>query len=134
MPATLPAEPVPVGGTWSKVMTIPLAGQVGEEGAAILHTTYRLDSLSSDGAIAYISMQGTLSRDSTAAALPHGVRFSSTGNMTGSLLVDRIRGWWSESAAVISVRSTLTPPPGGKAQPVHFQVRIVQRMRSTQNP
>jgi hypothetical protein len=134
MPATLPSKPVPVGGSWSQVMSIPLANQAARDGDATLETTYRLDSLSADGTIAYISMHGTLSRDSTAATLPHGVKFSSTGSMTGQLLVDRARGWWSESAAIISFRSTLTPPPGGTAQPVHFQVRIVQRMHSREQP
>jgi len=134
MPATLPKDPVPVGGSWSQVMSIPLASQATEAGAATLQTNYHLDSLSRDGRIAYISMRGTLTRDSTAAALPHGVRFASTGSMRGSLRVDRTSGWWTESTAIISVKSTLSPPPGAKANPVHFLVKIIQRMHSTDRP
>lgn len=134
MPATLPKSAVHVGGSWTQVMSIPLAGQAAQDGATILQTTYRLDSLSHDGRIAFISMRGTLSRDSTAAALPHGVRLSSSGNMSGSLRVDRQRGWWTESTAYISVKSTLSPPPGRKGNPVHFVVTIVQRMHSSEDP
>ena len=134
MPATLPKDPVPVGGSWSQVMSIPLASQATEAGAAILQTIYHLDSLSRDGRIAYISMRGTLTRDSTAADLPHGVRFASSGSMRGSLRVDRTSGWWTESTAIISVKSTLSPPPGAKANPVHFLVKIIQRMHSTERP
>src|SRR5690348_747430 len=134
MPATLPDKAVAVGGSWTQVMSIPLAGQAAQDGAAILQTTYHLDSLSRDGRIAFISMRGTLTRDSTAAALPHGVRLSSSGSMTGSLRVDRKWGWWTESTALISVKSTLSPPPGTKGNPVHFVVTIVQRMRSSEDP
>lgn len=134
MPATLPEKPVPVGGSWTQVMSIPLAGEATADGAAILETTYHLDSLSHDGHIAFISMRGTLTRDSTAAALPHGVKLSSSGSMSGSLRVDRQRGWWTESTALISVKSTLSPPPGTKGNPVHFLITIVQRMHSTEEP
>ncbi|HEX5436265.1 MAG TPA: DUF6263 family protein [Gemmatimonadaceae bacterium] len=134
MPATLPDTPVRVGGSWSQVMAIPIPGELTEKDAATLHTTYHLDSLSRDGSIAYISMRGTLSRDSSAAPLPHGVKLTSTGSITGNLRMDRQRGWWTRSTAIIGVRSTLTPPAGRHAQPVHFEMTITQHMRATDHP
>src|SRR5256885_10297192 len=52
-----------------KVMPIPLPGETDVQHGATLRALYRLDSLSADGDLAYISVRGTLTRDSTAAAL-----------------------------------------------------------------
>jgi hypothetical protein len=133
MPSTLPESPVPVGATWEKVMAIPVAGRPGGERAATLRAVYRLDSLSGDGQIAYISMHGTLTRDSAALSLPEGLRITSSGSIVGSMRVDRRRGWWADSHATISLRSTLTPAPGASAKPIHVQTKIVQKMRTGTN-
>jgi Family of unknown function (DUF6263) len=134
MPATLPGRPIPVGATWEKVMAIPVAGGAEAQPGATLHTVYRLDSLSADGDLAYISVRGTLTRDSTAAALPHGLRVTSTGNITGDMRVDRKRGWWSDSRATIAVKSIMTPSAGARTNPVQVQMKITQRMRTLGTP
>ena len=134
MPATLPERPIVVGATWEKVMAIPVAGDTHAQPGATLRTLYRLDSLSADGDLAYISVRGTLTRDSTAAVLPQGLRVTSTGNITGNMRVDRKRGWWIDSHATIAVKSTLTPSGGARANPVQVQMKITQRMRTLGTP
>jgi hypothetical protein len=128
MPSTLPDRPVAVGGTWEKIMAIPVAGQPTGGRAATLRATYRLDSLSTDGDVAYISMRGTLTRDSTAGTLPQGLRIASTGSITGGMRIDRRRGWWADSHATIDLRSTLTPVSGDGGPPMRVQTKIMQRM------
>lgn len=134
MPATLPDRPVAVGGSWEKIMEIPVAGQSGAGRAATLRTTYHLDSLSGDGAVAYISMRGTLTRDSTALPLPQGIRITSSGSITGTMRVDRRRGWWTDSRATIALTSILTPVAAGGGPPMHVRTTIRQRMRTGRVP
>jgi hypothetical protein len=134
MPATLPERPIAVGATWEKVMAIPVAGEAHPQPGATLRTVYRLDSLSADGDLAYISVRGTLTRDSTAAVLPQGLRVTSTGSITGSMRVDRKRGWWADSRATIAVKSTLTPAGPSNANPLQVQTKITQRMRTLGTP
>jgi hypothetical protein len=128
MPSTLPDRPVAVGATWRKNTAIPVAGQAAGSPAAMLRATYRLDSLSADGDIAYISMRGTLTRDSTAHPLPQGLRITSTGTITGTMRIDRRRGWWADSHATIELRSTLTPTTEDSGPPTRIQTKITQRM------
>lgn len=128
MPSTLPDRPVAVGATWRKDMPIPVAGQAGGNPAAMLRATYRLDSLSADGNIAYISMRGTLTRDSTAQPLAHGLKITSTGTITGTMRVDRRRGWWADSRATIDLRSILSPANDDSGPPMRVQTKITQRM------
>jgi len=128
MPSTLPDHPVAVGATWRKDMPIPVAGQAGGSPAAMLRATYRLDSLSADGDIAYISMRGTLTRDSTAQSPAQGLKITSTGTITGTMRVDRRRGWWADSRATIDLHSTLSPATGDSGPPMRVQTKITQRM------
>lgn len=129
IPAMLPKVAVRVGSTWTQAMTIPVAGQPGG-GAAVLEATFRLDSLTRGGQVAHISLRGTISRDSAASDLPNGARLVSTGAVTGSMQVDRRRGWWTESRATITIRSVMHPPAGSSNQPVRFETRITHRMRT----
>lgn len=132
MPASLPRHPVSVGSTWRQVMPIPVAGHGGSGTAATLNSTYRLDSISRDGAVAYISMRGTLSRDAIAGgAAAEGIKITSSGSMKGTLVVDLKRKWWADSQASISVNSTLSPPGGASGEPVRVQSRISTWMRAT---
>ena len=140
MPSTLPDQPMKIGATWKKTTAIPVSastggGRSGGAGgagrAAMLTATYRLDSLSRDGTVAFISMRGTLQRDSSAAPLPRGIRVVSNGTITGSLRVDRHRGWWTNSDATITLESVLTPSPDSPGSPpIHVLTRIEQRMHT----
>jgi hypothetical protein len=134
MPATLPKHAVSVGETWTQDIGVPLAGQSGG-GAGILHTTFRLDSLSPEQRIAYISINGTFTRDSLSQGdLPAGAKLTSTGILKGAMRVDRMRGWMTDSRATITVNSLLTPPPGTSDQPMRFHMRITQHMRAENRP
>ncbi len=135
MPATLPKYSVSVGQTWTQDIGVPLAGQTGSRGAGILHTTFRLDSLSPEQRIAYISMSGTFTRDSLSQGdLPMGAKLTSNGILKGEMRVDRMRGWMTDSRATITVNSMLTPPPGTSDQPMRFHMRITQHMRAVDRP
>ena len=76
-------------------------------------------------------MRGTLTRDST-APLPQGIKVAMTGDITGTILVDRRLGWMTDSRTTIAVRSILTPPPHSKSHPMRFHMRITQRFRTTE--
>jgi Family of unknown function (DUF6263) len=94
MPAMLPRKAVKVGRTWRCDVQLPLPPGRGGK----LKATFRLDSLSRSGDLAYVSLRGMLRRDGPSGA-------ASTGVVTGTLLVDRRRGWLTDSRATIHVTS-----------------------------
>ncbi|MGH7632705.1 MAG: hypothetical protein ACRENC_03175 [Gemmatimonadaceae bacterium] len=131
MPATLPDKPVSVSQSWQRVTMLPLVGESAGKGvAATLRATYRLDSLSSDGTLAFVSMRGTITRDPGARPLANGLRVTSSGKVTGMLCVDRKRGWWIDARATIALVSTLVPVAGASATPVRMQTEITQHMHT----
>ena len=138
MPAMLPLHAVAIGGSWSQSFTIPDLGQTGH-GPALVRAVYRLDSLSRGGALAFISFRGSVHRDSVAAgpaagsgALPPSRRFESSGSITGTLRLDRKRGWWLDSRAAIVLRSTIAPRDPRQGEPVRMQTTITQHMWTQQ--
>jgi len=136
MPSTLPDRPMKIGATWKQTTAIPVSTSTGaRQGAtgraATLTATYRLDSLSRDGNVAFISMRGVLQRDSSAAPISRGLRVVSNGTITGSLRVDRKRGWWTSSDATITLESVLTPSSDtSRTRPMRVLTRIEQRMHT----
>jgi len=129
MPATLPDRPVKVNQSWQRVTSIPVVGDA-KGYAAVLRATYRLDSLSSDGTLAFVSMHGTITRDPGSRPLANGLRVSSSGTVTGLLCVDRRRGWWIDARATIELVSTLLPTAGATGTPVRMQTDITQHMHT----
>ena len=127
VPATLPPQPVAVGGSWSQTMTVPIAGDPTGRGATV-RATFRLDSLAR-GDLAYVSMRGTVVRDTTGAPATDGKR-RGTGSLTGGMTVDRRRGWIVDSRITISLRSVMPPPRSAPADPLHLHIRVVQRIRA----
>lgn len=136
MPSTLPDRPMKIGATWKQTTAIPASASTGRGrgtggSAATLAATYRLDSLSRDARIAFISMRGVLQRDSTDAPISHGFRVVSNGTIIGSLRVDRDRGWWTSSDAIITLESILTPSSDTThARPMRVLTRIEQKMHT----
>ncbi len=126
MPATLPGRDIRVGERWSHSTSMPIPGQPAGVSAGSLATTFRLDSLSRYGDVAYVSLKGTLSRPDGGVLLPQGVRYESTGTIVGQLQVDRRRGWLTALKATIDVKSVLT---ASGVAPVHVSTRIVQTLR-----
>jgi hypothetical protein len=126
MPAALPTNPVAVGETWAR--SIPMVvGRRADEG--VVRAVFRLDSVSRDEKLAYISMRGDMKRDSVPAGPPRGTRMQVSGTVNGELLLDRRRGWLTESRFAVLLRTTMVPAASG-GHPVRFLTRITQRMRT----
>ncbi len=134
MPAMLPGRPVAPGDTWSHAMTIPISGQPDARGTGTISAVFRLDSLTASGERAFISMRGTVDRDSSAAEMAEGVTRTSSGSVTGSLQFDRKRGWLSDAETTILVKSVLHKSSAPSQPPMRFQIRVTQRMRTTRKP
>jgi hypothetical protein len=127
MPAALPTHPVAVGDTWAR--SIPMVvGRTGDEGA--VRALFRLDSISRNEHLAYISMRGEMKRDSVPAGPPRGTRMQVSGTVSGELLLDRRRGWLTESRFAVLLRTTMIPAATSGGYPVRFLTRITQRMRT----
>jgi hypothetical protein len=112
------------GATWSHAAAVPIPGQLGAP-TGKLHVTFRLDSLSRYGDVAYISMSGTVARPKSGAG--GGMTYESDGTVVGALEMDRRRGWLTSMRATITTKSAVTQDLG--AQPVHVRTKITQWMR-----
>jgi hypothetical protein len=126
MPAALPTHPVAVGETWARSIPV-VVGRGANEG--VVRATFRLDSVSRGDDLAYISMRGEMKRDSVPAGPPRGTRMQVSGTVTGELLLDRRRGWLTESTFAVLLRTTMIPATSG-GYPMRFLTRITQRMRT----
>jgi hypothetical protein len=127
MPAALPRQPVAVGDTWAR--SIPMVvGRVSDEG--VVRASFKLDSISRDESFAYISMRGEMKRDSVPAGPPRGTRMQVSGTVSGELLLDRRRGWLTQSTFAVLLRTTMIPGATSGTAPVRFLTRISQRMRT----
>ena len=132
MPAVLSRNTVSVGEKWTREMTIPLSNEPGAVGA--VRATFQFDSLGRNGDIAYISMRGTMYRINTPNAAPAGPGYGTTGQLAGTIQIDRRLGWITDSKSSIIVRSTVTPPPArsGEAEraPMDVRTKITQWTRA----
>ncbi len=132
MPAVLSRTTVSVGDKWTREMQIPLSSEPGAVGA--VRATFQLDSLGRNGDVAYISMRGTLFRINTAGAAPAGPGYGTTGQLTGTIQIDRRLGWITDSKSTIIVRSMIVANPSraGEAERAPMQVRtkITQWIRA----
>jgi hypothetical protein len=125
IPAILPHAPVAPGAVWENSLA-------GGGGGGRLRVRYHLDSLSA--ARAFIELRGLMPRDSSDASPHQSARTSSSGAVTGVLVLDRTRGWWSDSRIVMTINSIITPAAATPGPPVRVQTRITQRMRSQTKP
>jgi hypothetical protein len=132
MPAVLSRNTVSVGEKWTREMTIPLSNEPGAVGA--VRATFQFDSLGRNGDIAYISMRGTMYRINTPNAAPAGPGYGTTGQLAGTIQIDRRLGWITDSKSSIIVRSTVTPRPtrSGEAEraPMDVRTKITQWTRA----
>jgi hypothetical protein len=124
MPASFPKAAVAVGDTWMREMPIPPSASMGVPLGGMVRAAFRLDSLGANGDVAYLSMRGTMHPLTQAIAVsdPRGI----LGSVTGSMVVDRRRGWLSESRFLIESRANVAPPGGA---PMQFRLRITQHMK-----
>lgn len=125
MPASFPTEPVAVGDSWVREMPIPPSARLGVPVGGIVRSTFRFDSLARGGDFAYVSMRGTLVTDMATAA----DKASIAGSVDGSMVVDRRRGWLSETRFLIQVRTTVEATSGYLGAPLRFRTTITQRMK-----
>jgi hypothetical protein len=132
MPAMLARTAVAVGEKWTREMEIPLSSEPGAMGS--VRATFRLDSLGRNGDIAYVSIRGTISRMNTLGAPPAGPGYGTSGQLSGSLQIDRRLGWITDSRSTIIVRSTVASgrESDGEAGHAAMQVRtkITQWIRA----
>ena len=131
MPAVLSRSHVSVGERWTREMQIPLSSEPGAVGA--VRATFQLDSLRKNGDVAYISMRGTLFRINTPGAPPAGPGYGTTGQLAGTIQIDRRLGWITDSKSTIIVRSTVIPPSRtGEAErsPMQVRTKITQWIRA----
>lgn len=131
MPAVLSRTTVSVGDKWTREMQIPLSNEPGAVGA--VRATFQLDSLGRSGDIAYISMRGTMSRINTLGAAPAGPGYGTTGQLSGTIQIDRRLGWITDSKSTIIVRSSIATNPARQGEadraPMEVRTKITQWIR-----
>jgi hypothetical protein len=123
MPASFPRGSVAIGDTWLREMPIPPSASLGVPLGGVVKAAFRLDSISGDGDLAYLSLRGTVLQPGARAPADKGAL---TGTVSGSMVVDRRRGWLSESRFLVQMRATVAPPSG---MPMQFRMKITQHMR-----
>ena len=124
MPAVFPRRAMAVGQTWTREMPLPSGGALGARGSGHVRAVFKLDSLSKGGTNAFISMRGDILPDST----QQGVALS--GSITGTMELDRARGWMTESIFQIVLTSMIAPPSASGFAPMKFVTHVTQRLRT----
>jgi hypothetical protein len=127
VPATLPTTPVKVGQEWERTMAAAPVGASPSRDAIKLR--FRLDSVSRRGDSAYVSVRGDLGRDRFGPGAG-GATVATWGTVTGTMLIDRRRGWMTDFHAVISVHSVLTPSAGADQAPGRMRMTITEWFRT----
>jgi hypothetical protein len=132
MPAMLARNAVAVGEKWTLEMQIPLSSEPGAVGS--VRATFRLDSLGRNGDIAYISMRGTMSRINTLGTAPAGPGYGTSGQLSGTIQIDRRLGWITDSKSSIITRSTIISEPTRRGDPpmapMQVRTKITQWIRA----
>jgi hypothetical protein len=131
MPAMLARTAVSVGEKWTREMQIPLSSEPGALGS--VRANFRLDSLGRNGDIAYITMNGTLSRINTPGSAPAGPGYGTAGTLSGTIQIDRRLGWITDSKSTIIVRSIVVPvsaPKSDARAPMQVRTKITQWIRA----
>lgn len=130
IPATFPIKPVAVGEKWSREAPLPAGtSQLGTGIVGRVKATFRLDSITHGGEFAYVSMHGELLPDPKAKGTD-GVPMVEDGTVEGYMVVDHLRGWLTESQFTIVAHSTLRPSFGVVSQPMYFEIRLTQKLRT----
>jgi hypothetical protein len=130
IPATFPTTPVAVGDKWTREAPLPAgSSQLGASMIGWVKATFRLDSLTQGGNLAWISIDGKLTPD-PAGAKVDGTTTVDDGSVDGYMVLDRARGWLTESQFTIIAHSTVKQPFGVASQPVRFEIRLVQSLKT----
>ena len=129
MPPMLPSKAVSVGEEWECDIALPSVPMFGIRADGVVHAEFRLDSMTKNGRLAYVSMKGTLRREGSARDLTPGTQLVTSGRLRGFLVLDRTRGWITEAETIIQVQSDFTVRPGDKAPARSLDIRLTQRMK-----
>jgi hypothetical protein len=127
MPASFPKGSVAVGDTWLREMPIPPSASMGVPLGGLVKAAFKLDSLSGDGAVAYLSMRGTMHPLAEAVAVSDPSAL--VGSVNGTMIVDRKRGWLSESRFLVEMRATIVAAGALRSAPMQFRIKISQHMK-----
>jgi hypothetical protein len=130
IPATFPSKPVAVGDKW--VREAPLPAGTSQLGASVLgwvQATFHFDSLTHNGDLAWVSVKGKLLPDPSGLK-KDGVATVDDGSVEGYMVLDRARGWLTESRFSIIAHSSLRQPFGVTGQPMSFEIRLVQALKT----
>ncbi|MEK7401521.1 MAG: hypothetical protein AABZ80_04075 [Gemmatimonadota bacterium] len=122
MPASFPSKPVAVGESWVREMPVPSGESLGIPGGSVMRARFRLDSTAAQGDLAYVTMTGTL----VPTAKPAGEAV--TGSVSGTMVVNRRRGWLSESHFLLLLKSTVAQKDKANAA-LRFSVKVTQSMK-----
>lgn len=128
MPATFPRSAIKVGESWIREMPLPAGLQLGAQLSGKLYVTFRLDSVTHAGDWAYVSMRGEM-QPATGPGSASGTVLE-RGTVNGTMLVDRRRGWLTESWFNIVVNSLQTFNPAKGVLSMRMQTRITQHMHT----
>lgn len=128
MPATFPRSPIKVGESWIREMPVPAGLQLGAQLSGKLHVTFRLDSVTHGGEWAYVSMRGEM-QPATGPGAASGTVLE-RGMVNGTMLVDKKRGWLTESWFNIVVTTLQTFAPATGVLSMRLQTRITQHMHT----
>jgi hypothetical protein len=127
MPASFPSKPVAVRESWTREMPVPAGESLGIPAGSVMRARFRLDSVSADRNLAWVAMTGTLVPAARAASAARPARDTVAGSVSGSMVVDRKRGWLSESRfRLVLTSSVARSDKAGDA--THFTVRVTQTM------
>jgi hypothetical protein len=128
MPAVLPTRVVTVGESWTRNLPIPADGNPSTASPGTVTTTFRLDSLTARGDLAWISLHGRVQFAPVGPQRGGGRVIQMSGSLSGLLLLDRRRGWLSESRATVIIESQVALPSGGN--PLLVRVHVNQVMKT----
>ena len=130
IPATFPTTPVSVGDKWTREAPLPAGtSQLGASIVGWVQATFRLDSLTRNGELAWVSIDGKLLPDPAGAKMD-GVATVDDGSVEGFMVLDRVRGWLTASQFTIVARSSLRQPFGVTGQPMKFEIRLIQSLKT----
>jgi hypothetical protein len=135
MPGSFPSRPVGVGETWLREMPLPSGTALGIPAGSVVRTRFRLDSLSGDGDFAFVAMSGALAPTTSPA---DGSTLE--GTVSGHFVVNRKRGWLSESHFQLQLASTMRKAVSrsaskgvakgvSKDESMRFRVHMTQSMK-----
>ena len=128
MPTTFPKSAINVGESWMRDMALPVGNGFGAQVAGRLHVTFRLDSVTRAGDLAFVSMRGEMQPASGPGAASDAVL--EKGLVNGTMVIDQKRGWLVESWFSIAMNSAMSLPPQTGVLSMRMQMRITQHMQT----